>query len=455
MYGIILCGGRGTRLWPLSRKNFSKQFLSLYSDKSLLQETFLRVKKIVPLENIVFVTNKDNFFNVLNQIKEVENSFNKEQILSEPESRNTAPAGVIAVKYLEEQRSALPGDVVAVFPSDHYIGDSKTFLKLIKKMAANVGDRIGTIGIMPTRPETGYGYIKRGKKLKGCFKVDGFVERPSGKKAAEMVNSKKYFWNSGIYLLKVGTFKNQVAEHMLKAGSLFKKNLEGIMDSFNKLPEATLDRIFAKNTEKMIVFEGKVKWSDIESFDDLADIPINRNQRHLGLNSKNIFVHSINDRLVVTLGVKDLVVVENNDAIMIHKKGCGHDLKKVSELLSSKGYKEIEHNMIDHRPWGKFEVLIDHPEHKVKKITVYPSAKLSLQSHKYRVEHWIVIKGTAKVVNGDCEIILKENESTFIPLGAKHRLENPGKVDLEIIEIQTGTYFGEDDITRYEDVYNR
>jgi len=455
MYGIILCGGSGTRLWPLSRKNFSKQFLSLYSDKSLLQETFLRISHIIPLKNIVFVTNKDNFFNVLNQIREIEKGFDKEQILVEPASRNTGPAVAIAVKYLEERMKVRDGDVIAVFPSDHYIGEKEAFLDLLRKMEKSIGENIGMIGAVPIRVETGYGYIQKGRRLKEYFQVQGFVEKPNKKKATSIVESKKYLWNCGIYLFNLRTFRRQVEEHVPKIGAILKKDFAGLLKAFNRLPEITLDSVLAKKSKNLIVFEAKIKWSDIESFDDLADVPINRPNHHLGLNSKNIFVHSINDRLVVTLGVKDLVVVENHDAIMIQKKGCGQDLKKISHLLDTLGLKELEHNMVVHRPWGKYEVLIDHPMHKVKKITVYPGAKLSLQSHKYRVEHWIVVKGTAGIVNGDRNITLQENESTFIPLGARHRLENPGSKDLEIIEIQTGSYFGEDDITRYEDIYDR
>ena len=456
MYGIILCGGSGTRLWPLSRKNFPKQFLNLYSDKSLLQETFLRIRKIIPVENIILVTNKKNYFNVVNQIKEIEKDFNEQQILTEPASLNTLPAAAYAVKYLTERKKINLDDPIVVLPSDHYIGDEEGYLNLLKTAMENIGDNIGTIGITPTKPETGYGYIKKGKKQDEYFKVDEFIEKPDIDTAKIYVHTGQYVWNSGMYIFTPRTLIGELEKYAPEIYSLFTKRPNDFIKNFHSLPNISIDVGISEKSDKMAVIEGDFGWSDIGSFDGLAEITGEKNKaRHVGLDSKNIFVHSANNRLIATSGVEDLIIVENNDSILIQKKGKSGDIKKIVEHLNTHNYKEAEHNMVAHRPWGKYEVLIEEPGVKAKKITVYPGAKLSLQYHYHRAEHWVVVRGTAKIINGAKEIFLRENESTFIPAMNKHRLENPGKTNLEIIEVQTGNYTEEDDIIRFDDVYMR
>lgn len=457
MYSVILCGGSGTRLWPLSRKNFPKQFLKLYSDKSLLQETFLRMRKIMPKENIIIVANQDNFFNVFNQIKEIESDFNKDQILKEPIALNTAPAIALAAKYLFEVCGAGINEPVIVSPADHYIGDEKEYLRVLQAATENIGDNIGTIGITPTSPDTGLGYIKKGEKEKTFFKVKEFKEKPSKEKAQEYVRSGQYVWNSGIYIFSIKVFARELKKHAPEIFSIVSLPARVFMDNFHKMPSVSIDVAISEKSDKIIVFEGDFGWSDIGSFDSLAEIlrEKNKNEKHLSIDSKNVFVHSTGDRLIATLGVEDLIIIENNDSILIQKKGRSEDIRKIVDKLKESKRKEIEHNLIVHRPWGKYEVLIDEPAHKVKKITVYPGGQLSLQKHYHRVEHWVVVRGVAKIVNGDKEIFLRENESTFIPALTNHRLENPGKINLEIIEVQTGGYMEEDDIIRMSDVYNR
>ncbi len=456
MYAIILCGGSGTRLWPLSRKNYPKQFLNLYSDKSLLQETFLRMKDIIPAENIYLVTNQENFFNVFNQLKEIEKGFSREHILVEPKSLNTAPAITLAMKYLAEKVKADLESPVIVLPSDHYIGNKSAYADLVKTAMAEVGDNIGTIGITPTKPETGYGYIKKGEKQNGFFKVLEFKEKPDLETAKKYLASGEYAWNSGMYLFKICVFIRELRAHSPEIYSIMAKDYETFLKEFEKLPSISIDYAISEKSDKVVVFEGDFGWNDIGSFDSLAEI-ITRdtNPRHLSVDSRNIFVHTDSNRLVATLGVENLNIVETADSILVQKQGKAEDVKKIVDYLKENNLRELEHNLIVHRPWGKYEVLIDEPLLKVKKITVYPSAKLSLQAHNHRVEHWIVVKGAAKIVHGEKEIILQENESTFIPKLTKHRLENPGKINLEIIEVQTGNYLEEDDIIRYEDVYNR
>lgn len=458
MYSVILCGGSGTRLWPLSRKNFPKQFLKLYSDKSLLQETYLRMREIMPSGSIFFITNRDNLFNVINQIKEIENDFNPAQVLTEPASLNTAAAATYAIKYLAEERGVDVEKPVIFLPADHYIGDRESYLGVVKNSMAKVKDRIGTIGITASAPETGYGYIRKGEKEGDYHRVMEFREKPDKDTAEKYIASGNYVWNSGMYIFNVRTFAKELRQHAPEIYSAMVRNMSEFLEDFKNLPATSIDYAISEKSANVIVFEGEFGWSDIGSFDSLTDKLNNidlKKDRHINIDSKNIFVHSPNNKLIATLGVEDLVVIENNDSILIHKRGRGEDVKMVVDYMKKNSVRELEHNLLVHRPWGKYEVLIDDPAHKVKRITVYPGSKLSLQAHHHRAEHWVVVKGTAKVVNGDKDIVLKENESTFIPAFTKHRLENPGKINLELIEVQTGSYLEEDDIIRFDDVYNR
>jgi len=458
MQSVILCGGAGTRLWPLSRKNYPKQFLSLYSDRSLLQETFLRMKGTVPQNNVFFVTNKDSFFNVLNQIREVYPEFREKNIIIEPASRNTLPAIAYAIKYLQKEMRVGAEEHILFVPADHYIGDPEAWKRLIKKMDKSVGNLIGTIGITPTKPETGYGYIKKGKKQGAFYQVSAFKEKPAKETAAEYISTGEYVWNSGMYMFNAQTFNKALREHVPDMSKIFSQSMNKISEEFSKIAKISIDNGISERSDKVIVFEGNFGWSDIGSFDSLAESSMSRsapNPRHVNIDSKNVFVHTESGRLVATLGVEDLVIIENNDSILVHKKGKSEDVKKVLNFLEENKYPEVLHNVIVHRPWGRFEVLMDTPFYKVKKIVVYPGAKLSMQSHEHRSEHWVVVTGTARATRGEDYLLLNKNESTYIPAKAKHRLENPGKVDLEIIEVQTGDYLGEDDIVRYEDVYKR
>ncbi|MDD5396859.1 MAG: mannose-1-phosphate guanylyltransferase/mannose-6-phosphate isomerase [Candidatus Moranbacteria bacterium] len=460
MHAIILCGGSGTRLWPLSRKNFPKQFLRLYSDNSLLQETFLRMKDVVPEENIYFVTNKDNYYNVLNQIKEIYPALDKQQILMEPKSLNTMPAITLAVKYLQEKMGVSGNDPIIMVPADHYIGNKDEYVKVAKQSLLEIGDNIGTIGIMPTMAHTGLGYIKKGGKNGAGFIVDGFKEKPDEKTAQEFFVSKQYLWNAGMYIFNSKTFLQEIEKHSPEFFVLFESGWDNFLEKFETLPAIAIDYAISEKSDKMVTFEGDFDWSDIGSFDVLAEILQRKkeeNPRHVSVGCKNVFSLSTNkDKLVVVSGIDDVIVVENNDSILVQKMGESNDgVKKVVEYLKEKNYQELGDEVVGYRPWGKYEVLIDEDNHKVKKITVFPGASLSLQSHERRSEHWVVVVGTAKVVNGENLLTLHENESTYIKAKTKHQLSNPGKVNLEIIEVQTGDYLGEDDITRYEDAYGR
>lgn len=459
MHSIILCGGSGTRLWPLSRKNFPKQFLKLYSDKSLLQETFSRMQKVMESSDIYLVTNRDNYFNAFNQIREVYPEIKMEQIIIEPQSLNTAPAIMLAVKYLTDQMGVDKHDPLIFLPADHYIGQTEKFAETVKVALENVADNIGTLGITPTGPETGFGYIKKGES-KGIFNIaDSFKEKPDRATADQYFQSGRYVWNSGMYLFNAETFASELQQHAPKFFAHFEQPYDEFLKKFGELDAEPIDTVISEKSDKVIVFEGDFDWSDIGSFDVLSEI-IGQNDltgtNHVFMDSNNVFAHSESGKTIATLGIDDVIVIESEDVVFVQKRGKSEEVKKIVAYLKENKRKEVEHSIVVYRPWGKFKVLVDNADnHKVKKITVFPGASLSLQSHEHRSEHWVVVKGTAKVVNGENLLTLHENESTYIPVRAMHQLSNPGGENLEIIEVQTGVYLGEDDIVRYEDIYGR
>lgn len=417
------------------------------------------MKEVVPETNIYFVTNGDNYYNVLNQIREIYPDFLESQVLKEPKSLNNMPALALAAKYLKDVIKIDETAPIIEVHSDHYIGNRPAYAKIAKNALSKIGDNIGTIGIVPTKPDTSFGYIKKGENLGDYYKVETFKEKPDKKTAEEFFASGEYLWNAGMYLFNIKTLADEMKNHAPEFYSLFEKDYDTFLKDFQNLPAIAIDYAIAEKSNKLITFEGDFDWSDVGSFDVLAEIlgrKKDENPKHVSIDSKNVFAYSVNDGLIVTSGLEDVIVIENNDSILVQKMGESNDgVKKVVEYLKEKNYPELSDNVIGYRPWGKYEVLIDEDNHKVKKITVYPGAKLSLQSHNRRAEHWVVVKGTAEIVHGEDLLTLEENESTFIPVGTKHRLGNPGKTNLEIIEVQTGDYLEEDDIVRYEDVYKR
>jgi len=412
----------------------------------------------IPKENIFIVTDQDNFFNVFDQIKELYPDFKKEQIVVEPMPRDTTPAIMLAVKYLQDKIGIDKNAPIIEVHSDHYIGKKEVYLNLVKKSLEALGDNIGLIGITPTKPDTGLGYIEKGEKVNEYYKVSAFKEKPNLETAEEFLATRKYVWNAGMYMFNAKTFGEELSVCDPEMYALYSKPYDEFIANFGQLPKIAIDYVIAERSKRVIMFEGDFDWSDIGSFDVLAEIATKNdsaNSKHLAFESTNIYTNSINDRLIVTVGVDDINIIENNDVILVQKKGKSSEIKKVVEYLKENNYKEVEHNVLGYRPWGKYEVLVDAANHKVKKITVYPGAALSLQSHKRRAEHWVVVKGTAKVVNGENLLTLHDNESTYIPATFKHQLSNPTQENLEIIEVQTGEYFEEDDIVRYKDAYGR
>ncbi|MFZ2226090.1 MAG: mannose-1-phosphate guanylyltransferase/mannose-6-phosphate isomerase [Candidatus Moraniibacteriota bacterium] len=452
MYSIIPCGGSGTRLWPLSRKNYPKQFLSLYSDKSLIQETYLRSRLLMPAKNIFLVTDKENFFTAINQLREIDQEFDKDQVLIEPVGMGTIPAMMFAVKHLLDNVRIDHDEQIICLNSDHYIGDVQKFSEVVKNAVALNGDNVGIIGIKPTAPKTGLGYILKGEKINSYFSASAFKEKPDSAAAKAYVDSGKYVWNSGMYLFTAKTFIRELGLYAPKLYDQITKNFDDFIKDYATIPPSDFAFLILEKTKNIAIFEGDFGWKDIGSFDTLAEIGNNDpNKRHIAIDSSNNFVHSDSNRLVVTLGVDNLNIVETTDSILVQKQGHGDEnIKKAIAEMKRRNFRELEHNLVVHRPWGKYEVLIESPTHKVKKTTLHPGAKINLQSHYHRTEHWIVIEGLAEISIDGKKTLLQKNESTFVPTLVKHGIENYGKTPLVIIEVQTGDYLGEDDTVTYD-----
>jgi len=469
---VIMCGGTGSRLWPLSRESFPKQYLSLNSkdNKSLLQNTLERLQGIDNLESPLLICNEEHRFIVAEQLREIE--INSSKILLEPFGRNTAPAitmaALIALKNNNESN-------LLILSSDHEIKNKEKFLQIIKLGFdyANKG-RLVTFGVVPKTPETGYGYIKARQELdlKNIIgtEIEEFIEKPNLPKAKELIKDKKYTWNSGIFLFKAKTILNEVSKFAPDVISICKESLENISsdmgfqrlnkDIFYKCPNISIDVAVMEKTKLGTVLPLDADWSDIGSWNSVwKNSTKNTNNNFIKGNvveqdTYGCYLRS-ESRLITAIGLKNLIIIETNDAILVADQEASEKVKDVVQYLKNHNYSEsIEHKKI-YRPWGNYTKINEGDRWKVKKIFVKPGEKLSLQLHHHRAEHWIVVNGTAAVEVDDEKLILYENQSTYIPLGSKHRLSNPGKSPLILIEVQSGSYLGEDDIKRFEDSYGR
>ncbi|SDO44660.1 mannose-1-phosphate guanylyltransferase/mannose-6-phosphate isomerase [Desulforhopalus singaporensis] len=460
---VILAGGVGSRLWPLSREKYPKQLLSLVGDKSLLQTTLLRVAELPGMLSPVVVAGEEHRFTTLAQI-EMLDCFQSFAILLEPMGKNTAPAICGAAHYCK----SIGEDVVLlVLPADHVVSDTEAFVEAVSRarLLALEGS-IVTFGVEPTQPETGYGYIEKGT---GC-EVVSFKEKPDLKTAGDYVASGNYFWNSGMFAFTLSALLDEMQLHAPEIFSAMGEAVQagGVDGSFFRFdkkamtscPSDSIDYALMEKTAKAVVVAADLGWSDVGSWQALWQVQEKDENGNVTSgdvildDSRNCLVRS-EKKLVAAVGLENTLVVETADAVLVSPLSCSQDVKKITARLKKEQRKEFSVHTTVYRPWGSYTVLEQQPRFQIKRITVNPGAKLSLQMHHHRSEHWVVVCGTARVTNGEKVTLLHENQSTYIPAGSMHRLENPGVIELELIEVQNGTYLGEDDIVRFDDVYGR
>ena len=458
IYPIILCGGEGTRLWPLSRQLLPKQFHKLFSSHTLLQETALLLQSIQESCPPMVICNEKHRFTAREQLDEIKIS---PQIVLESTGRNTAPA-IAAAAFLTRKEDP----ILLVCPSDHLIKNVEAFHQtVLEGISLAESGKLVAFGIPPASPSSEYGYIKaRGSK------IDTFIEKPSRERAEAFVNSGDYFWNSGIFMFKASVLLNEMEK---RAPEVFQFSSQAVekasedlgfvrldSESFKRCPNISIDHALMEKTDLGAVVPALFDWSDIGSWPSIWE---NSDKDEAGnvyigdveaLNVKNCYLRS-GKKLIVAVGLQDLLVVDTGDATLIAHKTHADQIKSAVYKLQESKRSEVEEHERHYRPWGYYESLIVGDRYQVKKIAVKPGSKLSLQYHHHRAEHWVVVRGTAKVTKGNEEFFVHENESTFIPVRESHRLENPGNILLEMIEVQSGSYLGEDDIVRIQDDYHR
>jgi len=455
MINVVLCGGNGTRLWPISRTLMPKQFVKLFNDKSLFQLTLKRNKTVC--EQQFIVSNAEQYFLAIDQLEEL--SFEQNKFLLEPIGRNTAPAIALACFALGKD------EIVLVSPSDHLIKNEKEYIEILeeaKHLAEE--DNLVTFGITPEYAETGFGYIEADEQ-----NVKAFHEKPDVLTAQKYLDAGNFYWNSGMFCFKAGVFLEELKKHSPKIYEASKlaygnaKNEKMIRISHEdmiNIPEDSIDYAVMEKSSKVKVVAAKIDWSDLGSFDALDEELLkdeNGNSKCDNLytvNAKNNFVYS-KEKAIALTDVEDLIIVDTGDALLVSKKGSSQKVKEIVKQLKENGSDLHQIHKTASRPWGSYTILDECDGYKVKRIMVKPGKRLSLQKHYHRSEHWIVVSGTAKVTKGEEEFLVRANESTYISIGEVHRLENMGKIPLVMIEAQVGEYLGEDDIVRLEDDYKR
>ncbi|HSC85158.1 MAG TPA: mannose-1-phosphate guanylyltransferase/mannose-6-phosphate isomerase [Pseudomonas sp.] len=469
MIPVILSGGSGSRLWPLSRKQYPKQFLALTGEHTLFQQTLQRLD-FDGMQAPVLVANLEHRFIVLDQLEQQQ--LKSQMLLLEPFGRNTAPAvAIAAMQLLAEGRDEL----MLVLPADHVLDDQRAFQKALAlaTVAAEKGEMV-LFGVPALKPETGYGYIRAssgGQDLpEGIQRVEQFIEKPDAERAAAYVESGGYYWNSGMFLFRASRYLEELKHHdvdiydtcLLALERSKREDGQISIDAatFACCPDNSIDYAVMEKTQRACVVPLSAGWNDVGSWSSIWDVHAKDCDGNVTMgdvvvhNSRNCLVHG-NGKLVSVIGLDDIVVVETKDAMMVAHKDHVQDVKKMVNLLDAQGRTETQNHCAVYRPWGSYDSVDMGGRFQVKHITVKPGAQLSLQMHHHRAEHWIVVSGTAEVTCDDKVFLLTENQSTYIPMTSVHRLTNPGKIPLEIIEVQSGSYLGEDDIERLEDVYGR
>ena len=459
---IILAGGSGSRLWPVSRSMRPKQFLNIHDESSMLRNTISRLN-LLDINSITVICNEEHRFFVSDQLQGINL---EKKIITEPVGRNTAPAITLAALSNKEERLML------ILPADHVIDNTDKFNKILIQATSIANDnKLVTFGIVPNEPNTGYGYIEADEGDNFYFNVKSFHEKPSIDKAKEYIQSNKYFWNSGMFLFNSKKYISQIQKYREDIFSACKESLDKSdfidnilkidLDSFSETPSESIDYALMEKTTDAVVIPMEITWNDVGTWKALSEIKdkdSNGNTLDGDIyvrDTKNTYIQT-EDSLVATTGIDNLIIVNTKDALLVASKDSSQDVKEIVDSLKNQNREEYKLHKEVFRPWGSYESLIISDEYQVKKLTVYPLQKLSVQMHYKRSEHWVVVKGKAKITNGKDEFTLLKNESTYIPVETVHALENPSNSEnLEIIEVQTGTYFGEDDIVRFEDRYGR
>ena len=458
---VAMAGGSGTRLWPVSRAKRPKQFLNLYGDETMLQATFNRLTDL-NVESSITICNNDHRFFVAEQLREI----NLEtKIILEPTGKNTAPAIALSAFCSDDD------PLLLVLSADHLIKDKENFTQAVNRAIPIAEDgKLVVFGVAPDNPNTGYGYIKKGINYKEGFEVQSFKEKPKLNKAKKYLSSKEYFWNSGMFLFKASVYLEELNKYEPDIYEICKSATKSPIDDldftridekiFSKCPSKSIDYAVMEKTSEAVMVEMDAGWNDIGSWSSIWDVSDKDSNSNAILG--DVIMHDVSNSyiradnsVVAAVGVDDLIIIVSQEVVLVAKKNKSRDISAIVQKLKSDSRSEWEIHREVHRPWGKFDSIDQGERYQVKRITVKPRAKLSLQKHKYRAEHWIVVSGIAKVTKGDDTFELLENESTYIPLGEVHALENPGNTDLELIEVQSGSYLGEDDIVRLEDIYGR
>lgn len=450
---IILAGGGGTRLFPLSRDCYPKQFLHVIGDKSLLAQTIGRFLGLVEAKDIIIVTNERYIFHVQAELKTI--NAQEAHIITEPMGKNTAPAIALAQSYCQDVLQCDKDEVLFVSPSDHLIKPIDAFQDLIKNAQDVAKDNIITLGIKPTKPEIGYGYIEAEKNNNVAKKVISFKEKPDLATAKEYISSGNYYWNGGMFMFSIATMQDELTKYMPAIIDITQNGYQYTVDNFVNMPDISIDYAVAEKSQKMMMIPMEnIYWNDIGSFDAIAEV--------LSDKDKNVFKGDIlaenctdtmiigDNRLIAGIDLENLMIIDTPDALLVAKKGESQKVKNIVNKLKQNKRKEAKENVTMYRSWGKYTLFTENEGYRVRKIEMNPGASLTMQMHYHRSEHWTVISGTGKIIINDRESIFTENQSTYIPMGVKHKLSNPGKIPLIIIEVQSGKYINEDDIVVFE-----
>ncbi len=462
IFPVILSGGSGTRLWPLSRELYPKQLLCLVGESTLLQDTVSRLDGLSDIADPLFVCNEEHRFLIAEQVRLIGKT--PADIILEPAGRNTAPALTLAALALKANGA---NDLMLVMPADHMINERAPFHAAVRQALPHArAGHLVTFGIVPTAPETGYGYIKKGYDAN----VEAFVEKPDTATAQRYIAAGNYYWNSGMFLMRASVWLDELKRHrpdILEActGAFAGSRRDGHFrrvnkDAFLGCPSDSIDYAVMEKTDRARVVPLEAGWSDIGAWSALwqvceQDAAGNVTQGDVLTHSTRNALVIAQHRLVATVGLDDVIVIETPDAVLVAHKGQSQNVREIVDRLKREKRSEYQVHRRVYRPWGSYEGVDAGDRFQVKRLIVKPGAALSLQMHHHRAEHWIVVKGTARVTRGEEIFMLTENQSTYIPLGVKHRLENPGNISLEIVEVQSGAYLGEDDIVRFDDIYNR